>query len=324
MVNAGIGGNQVIGPAEYSPQKPFPGGPSASDRLDRDVLSLSGVAAVIWLEGINDFSRNGNAIVEAVEAGMSEVVGRIARQTPRVRMIGATVTSALGSTSADHGSPEQDAKRKALNEFIRGGGLFDGVIDFDAATLDPQTGGMRAEFVPESTTGGPGDKLHPNRVGYLSMGSAIDLNLFATIPVTGSSTRGCHTGAWVTRHANSARSGEAPRIRILFPRHICFVSNCYKRASCATVSGNGDQSVEDHWPDRVVYIRQRIGHGRSRWYVHSGQREQHPSVRSERTIPSSRPSSGGEPRAAAVKDLATTAAAPAKPARSVLDRGAGR
>ena len=43
---------------------------------------------------------------------------------------------------------------------------------------------MRAEFVPGSTTGGPGDKIHPNRVGYLAMGSAIDLNLLATIPVT--------------------------------------------------------------------------------------------------------------------------------------------
>jgi hypothetical protein len=101
------------------------------------------------------------------------------------RWWGATVTSALGSTNANHGSPEQDAKRKALNDFIRTGGLFDGVADFDAATLDPQTGGMRAEFVPESTTGGPGDKLHPNRVGYLSMGSVINLNLLATTPVTG-------------------------------------------------------------------------------------------------------------------------------------------
>jgi hypothetical protein len=44
---------------------------------------------------------------------------------------------------------------------------------------------MRAEFVPESTTGGPGDKLHPNRVGYLSMGSVINLNMLATTPVTG-------------------------------------------------------------------------------------------------------------------------------------------
>src|SRR6266481_5288531 len=77
VVNGGIGGNQVVGPAKYSPQEPFPGGPSAKDPLDRDVLSLSGVAAVIWLEGINDFSKNGNAPVEAVETGMKEIVGRI-------------------------------------------------------------------------------------------------------------------------------------------------------------------------------------------------------------------------------------------------------
>src|SRR6267378_3272052 len=184
VVNAGIGGNQVVGPAEYSPRKPYPGGSSAKDRLDRDVLSLSGIAAVVWLEGINDFSKNGNAPGEAVvEAGMKDVVDRIRSKFAGVRIIGATLSSALGSTNANHGSPEEDAKRKALNEFIRNGGLFDGVADFDAATLDSQTGGMRAEFVPESTTGGPGDKIHPNRVGYLAKGSAIDLNLLATIPV---------------------------------------------------------------------------------------------------------------------------------------------
>jgi lysophospholipase L1-like esterase len=36
---------------------------------------------------------------------------------------------------------------------------------------------MRDEFVPESTTGGPGDRLHPNRTGYLAMGRAIDLGV---------------------------------------------------------------------------------------------------------------------------------------------------
>ena len=50
--------------------------------------------------------------------------------------------------------------RKALNEFIRTSGLFDGVVDFDKATLDRETGELKAEFVPESTTGGPGDRLH--------------------------------------------------------------------------------------------------------------------------------------------------------------------
>jgi lysophospholipase L1-like esterase len=182
VVNAGIGGNQVIGPAEYSAQKPFAGGPAAGQRLERDVLGLSGLSAVIWLEGINDFSRNGNASAEAVEAGMKDTVARIRARAPGVRIVGATLTSALGSSNAAHGSPEQDAKRKALNDFIRTSGLFDGVADFDAATADPQTGSLKPEFVPENTTGGPGDKLHPNRAGYLAMGMAIDLNLLMPKP----------------------------------------------------------------------------------------------------------------------------------------------
>ena len=175
VVNAGIGGNQVVGPAEYTPQKPFAGGPSAGARLQRDVIGLSGVSAVIWLEGINDFSKNGDASAESVQSGMKDVVARLRAALPGVRVIGATVTTALGSSSAAHGHAAQNDRRMALNAFIRGSGTFDGVADFDKATLDPATGGMRAEFVPESTTGGPGDKLHPNRAGYLGMGQVIDL-----------------------------------------------------------------------------------------------------------------------------------------------------
>lgn len=178
VVNAGIGGNQVVGPAQYAPDKPFPGGPSAISRLERDVLSLSGVKAVIWLEGTNDFSRNGNAQADAVIAGMREGVARLRAAIPGVRVIGATLTSALGSTSAAHGFELQDARRRKLNEFVRTGGVFDGVADFDRATTDPGTGAMKAEFVPDNTVGGPGDKLHPNRLGYQAMGMSIDLGLF--------------------------------------------------------------------------------------------------------------------------------------------------
>jgi lysophospholipase L1-like esterase len=177
VVNAGIGGNQIAGPADYSAQHPFAGGPSAGQRLERDLLSLSGVTTVIWLEGINDFSTNANAALDTVEAAMREIAGRIRAKIPRVRLIGATVVSALGSTNAAHGSAAEDAKRRALNEFIRTSGLFDGVADFDQATLDPNTGGLRAEFVPDSTIGGPGDKLHPNRAGYLAMAMSIDLKM---------------------------------------------------------------------------------------------------------------------------------------------------
>jgi lysophospholipase L1-like esterase len=177
VVNAGIGGNQVVGPKEYGPEKPFPGGPSAGQRLERDVLGLSGVSTVIWLEGINDFSRNGNAAVEDVQAGMRDVISRL--RARGVRVVGATLPSALGSTSAAHGFPEQDAKRRALNEFIRSPGVFDATVDFDAVTLDRETGGLKPEMIPDSTTGGPGDKLHPNRTGYHSMGTSIDLSVVA-------------------------------------------------------------------------------------------------------------------------------------------------
>jgi lysophospholipase L1-like esterase len=174
VVNAGIGGNQVVGPNEYSPQKPFPGGPSALQRLERDVLTLSGVKSVIWLEGINDFSKNGNAEADAVIAGMREGVTRMRVAIPGIKVIGATVVSALGSSSAAHGFELQDEKRKKLNEFIRTSGVFDSVVDFDRVTFDPQTGGMKPGFVPDNTLGGPGDKLHPNRLGYQAMGMAVE------------------------------------------------------------------------------------------------------------------------------------------------------
>jgi len=176
VVNAGIGGNQIAGPQEYSLAKPFLGGPSSVMRLDRDVLGLSGINTVIWLEGINDFSKNGNASADLVIEKMTEGVMRLKKAG--IRVIGATVTSALGSSSAAHGFKEQDEKRKLLNQFIKSSPIFDGVIDFDAKILDPNTGEMRPEFVPESTTGGAGDKLHPNRVGYQAMGNAIPLELF--------------------------------------------------------------------------------------------------------------------------------------------------
>ena len=178
VVNAGIGGNQVVGPADYSPAKPAPGGPSALSRLDRDVLTLSGVTHVIWLEGINDLGTSGGVTMEQVREGLKSGVARLRAKVPGVRVIGATLTSVVNTTSDAHKPPEVEQRRRALNDFIRNnGGLFDGVVDFDAATADPATGAMRPEFLPNSTTGGPGDGLHPNRAGYLAMGQAVDLRL---------------------------------------------------------------------------------------------------------------------------------------------------
>ena len=178
VVNAGIGGNQVVGPAEYGPGKPVPGGPSALSRLDRDVLGLSGITHVIWLEGINDLSTNGNATADQVRDGLKAGVARLRAKLPGVKVIGATVAGVGGTTSAAHAGPDVERKREALNAFIRDSkGVFDGVVDFNAAVTDPASHGLRPEFVPNSTVGGPGDGLHPNRAGYAAMADAIDLRL---------------------------------------------------------------------------------------------------------------------------------------------------
>ncbi len=182
VVNAGIGGNRVLGPAEYSAAQPFAGGPSAGQRLERDVIGLSGVSAVIWLEGINDLGANATA--EAIEGGMKEIVARLRAGIPNVRIIGATVISALGNTSASHGSEQEDpsvrrSTSSSANPAFRRGRRF---RPGDRGSADRR---YAAEFVPDSTIGGAGDKLHPNRAGYMAMAAAIDLKLLFPTAVTG-------------------------------------------------------------------------------------------------------------------------------------------
>lgn len=178
VVNAGIGGNQVLGPAEYAADKPFSGGPSAGDRLERDVIEVSGVTDVIWLEGINDFGA-AKATPDAVAKGMVTIAQRLRARLPGVRIYAATLTPSLNSTTGEYGTKEVDQKREALNQFIRQVTLFDGIEDFDAATRDRATGALRVPFQPNSTVGGPGDRLHPNHAGYLAMGEAVDIRPFA-------------------------------------------------------------------------------------------------------------------------------------------------
>jgi lysophospholipase L1-like esterase len=172
VVNQGIGGNQVLGPADYA-TNPIAGGPSALSRIDRDVVALPGVSTVIWLEGINDLGY-ADATAEALMEGYTKGVAHLRQKIPGVRIYVATLTSALHSTPT-HGRPEVDARRKALNQLFRSSKIFDGVIDFDGATFDPATGEVKPEYQPNSSTGGPGDKLHPNRAGYAAMANAIDL-----------------------------------------------------------------------------------------------------------------------------------------------------
>jgi lysophospholipase L1-like esterase len=174
IVNEAIAGNRVVNPVVANSAA----GPAAVDRLDRDVLGLSGLTHVIWLEGINDIGAG--TTPEAIIAGYQNVVSRL--HAEGIKVYAATLTSALGISGVDMGDngPGHDASRMVVNAFIRSSGLFDGVEDFDAATLDPSTGNMLAEYLPNSTfTQLPWDYLHPNHAGYIAMGEAVDIQPFA-------------------------------------------------------------------------------------------------------------------------------------------------
>lgn len=176
LVNQGIGGNQILGPPEGTPPAERLGGISALARLERDVVAMTGVTTVIWLEGINDLG-HANATADQISDGVRQGVARLRESIPGVRIIMGTLTTALNATTGGHGSAEVDKHRRAFNDFVRSSDLFDGFIDFDAVTLDGTTGEMRPEMCPGSSIGGPGDRLHPNRIGYQAMAGTVDLGM---------------------------------------------------------------------------------------------------------------------------------------------------
>jgi len=173
VLDAGIGGNRILHDATSNVRF----GVSALARFDRDVLSQPGVKYVIVLEGINDLGHAGTSapISETVSAedliaGMKQMIERAHEHG--IKIFGATVTPFEGTSFAGYFTPEKEVKRKALNEFIRNGHAFDGVVDFEKAVRDPKNPDrMLADY-------DGGDHLHPGDAGYKAMGDAIDLRLF--------------------------------------------------------------------------------------------------------------------------------------------------
>jgi lysophospholipase L1-like esterase len=160
VVNAGISGGRVL---------TYGAGPSALARFERDVLATPGLTHVILLEGINDISRSAvdGVTADDIIFGYRQLIARAHERG--IAIFGATLTPAGPRTNY---TPALEAKRAAVNAFIRTSGEFDGVIDFDAVTRDPAN---PLQFLPAYDSG---DHLHPGDAGYRAMGEAIDLGLF--------------------------------------------------------------------------------------------------------------------------------------------------
>ena len=167
VMNQGLGGNRILHDLR---------GSSGLRRFDRDVLAQPGVTHAIVMLGTNDL-RNRPAkpeqevTAEQLIAGLSQMALRA--QTRGIKLFGATLTP-FGNETFLPGAwnPVREGHRAAVNDWIRNGGVLDGIVDFDEALRDPE---RPTQMLPIYDCG---DGLHPSDLGYCRMGDAIDLTLF--------------------------------------------------------------------------------------------------------------------------------------------------
>jgi hypothetical protein len=165
VLNLGISGNRVV-------TDRYPGdgvstdtaGVSALHRFDRDVLAQPSARTAVVFEGVNDLRWGTSA--EAVIAGLRELAAR--GHARGLRMLAATILPCEGEARC---TAAVDAERVAVNEWIRGGETFDGVLDFDAVVRDPQ---RPARMLPAYDSG---DRLHPGDAGLAALADSVDLRL---------------------------------------------------------------------------------------------------------------------------------------------------
>ncbi|MEU7184971.1 SGNH/GDSL hydrolase family protein [Streptomyces sp. NPDC045369] len=168
VLNQGIGGNRVTADSTWAGEK-------GVARFRHDVLGEPNVGTVIVLEGINDIGASaspdwpGGPAPDVSLAQLIEGHRSLIRQAHAagVKVIGATVTPFKG---AAYYSERGEAKRDALNEWIRTSGEYDEVADLDRALADPAD---RDRLAPAYDVG---DHLHPSDAGYRAMAEAVDLD----------------------------------------------------------------------------------------------------------------------------------------------------
>ena len=128
VLNEGISGNKILLDGA---------GPNALARFDRDVIAQSGARYLLILEGINDIGRlHGDPTANTTAADLIFAIDQMIQRAHAngIAVIGCTLTPYHG---AGYYTDNGEAIRKAVNDWIRTGGAFDGFIDFEAAVRDP-------------------------------------------------------------------------------------------------------------------------------------------------------------------------------------------
>jgi lysophospholipase L1-like esterase len=93
-----------------------------------------------------------------------------------LRAIGSTLTPVEGAKLLPgYDTPAKEALRQQANAWIRDGGAFDAVIDFDAAVRDPD---RPARLAPRFASP---DRVHANDAGYAAAAEAASPGLCADL-----------------------------------------------------------------------------------------------------------------------------------------------
>lgn len=161
-------------------------GPSVLSRLDRDIISLSGVNSVLLFEGVNDI---GMAPVDSYsqEILSSRLIAAYKQVAKRLRAHGIAVFAATltpfslpqidikeheNAPATSYCDPVRESTRQVINNWIRTSGIFDAVIDFDEVLRDLADHSLlKREY-------DSGDGLHPNQSAFNAMADYFPIHIF--------------------------------------------------------------------------------------------------------------------------------------------------
>ncbi|MGE5324426.1 MAG: SGNH/GDSL hydrolase family protein [Actinomycetota bacterium] len=195
VLNEGIIGNRLLADSDSPRQAGGPPplgavfaeigpvlGQSGLARFERDVVEQAGVKYVIVGLGVNDLLFPGAFIPATESVNSQNMISGYRRLITRAHKKGIQV---IGSTIPpfEHAifrrpffggfyTPGKEQVREEVNAWIRSGGEFDGVIDFDEAVRDPN---HPTQLAPAYDSG---DHLHVNDAGNVAQGNVIPLTLF--------------------------------------------------------------------------------------------------------------------------------------------------
>ena len=173
VLNESLAGNRLNHEGTEPGAGGFPGlvqlGTNTASRLPASLFAQNHPRTVLLALGINDIWISDDSSA-AIIATLRRVAADVREHGMRV-VVGTLGPFQNFDTPDQIWTPEKEANRNAVNNFLRTSHDFDGVVDFDSVLRDPANpAALRADF-------DSGDGIHPNDAGSQAMANAIPLNL---------------------------------------------------------------------------------------------------------------------------------------------------